>query len=90
MPTRQQVEDVLIETYSKEMRPNPRWDRKKASDNDWREDPDNPEFLPATREERVRESTWVVFTAEDGFPAIAPARINEIVQVLVDAGLVEP
>lgn len=90
MPTRQQVENALIERYTKDYKTNPQFDRKRAKANGWEEDPGNPEFVSSAREERLRQGPWVIFTASDGYPAMASATLEDIVDVLEDAGLVEP
>ena len=89
MPTREQVEDALIQRYTKDYKPNPKWDRRKTRGNDYEDDPENPEFVLATREERLRQGPWVIFTASDGQPAMASATLEDIVDVLEEAGLVE-
>jgi hypothetical protein len=89
MPTRQQVEDVLIEKYSSPQRSNPYYNRRKARDNDYEDDPENPEFVNVARELRVAEGPWIVFTASDGHRSLRVASIEELVNTLVEAGLVE-
>lgn len=82
------VEDVLIDKYVAALRSNPKWDRKKAKANDWEDDPDNPEMILATREERLKQGPWVVFRASDGRNAMRVASIEEILDVLSEAGFV--
>lgn len=89
MPTREQVEDALIEKYGRDLQQNPQWDRKKAKANDWEDDPENPELIPVTRDQNVNNGPWVVFKASDGHNSLAVASIADIVDVLVEAGLVE-
>lgn len=88
-PSRAEVEDALIEEYTTGMKQNPGWSRKKARENDWVDDPNNPEYIANERRERVRQSPWVVFKAADGYPAMTTPPIAEIVDVLVRAGLVD-
>ena len=89
MPTRTQIEDVLIEKFTRDYRPNPKWDRKKAKANDWEDDPNNLEFIPATRQERMNETPFQKFIAEDGYPALRSLTFKEIVDALEEAGILD-
>jgi hypothetical protein len=89
MPTRTEVEDALIGKYGRDLEQNPRWDRKKAKANDWADDPENPELVPVTREQNVNSGPWVVFKDSDKHNSLRVASIAEIVDVLVEAGLVQ-
>lgn len=90
MLTRRQVEEAIVEKYTTGLKHNPRYDRKKARDNDWEDDPSNPEYLDSSFEERREQSPWIVFRASDGHNSIVVPTIVELVDVLVEAGLVEP